>query len=158
MTRLVAVRIVGVTYTRADGGSLTVHYKAMPMELRDKLPPIAHGVGESSGPDLALLPPSAVVLPDGPASPGPIRIFAAQPVPNNPAAFILPYEIAGQRKTIFFSLVDDALGRGAFVITVNPPRPRRRHQSIKVARRARRAFQNRPGRGVVRLLRPQAPP
>ena len=119
------VRIVRATYTRADGGSLTVHYKAMPLELRDKRTPLAHGIGESSGPDLSLLPASAVVLPDGPASPGPIRIFAAQPVPNNPAAFILPYEIAGQRKTIFFSLVDDALGRGAFVITVNPPRPRR---------------------------------
>jgi hypothetical protein len=126
VTRLIALRIAGVTYTRADGGSLTIHYKAMPLELRDKLPPVAHGIGESSGPDLSLLPPSALLLPDGPATPGPIRIFAAYPVPNNPAAFILPYEIGGQRKTIFFSLVDDALGRGAFVITVNQPRPKPR--------------------------------
>jgi hypothetical protein len=125
VTRLVALRVVGVTYTRADGGSLTIHYKAMPLELRDRLPPVAHGVGESSGPDLSLLPPSALVLPDGPATPGPIKIFAAQPDSKNPAAFILPYEIGGQRKTIFFSLVDDALGRGAFVITINQPRPRR---------------------------------
>jgi hypothetical protein len=123
--RLVALRIVGFTYTRLDGGSIIVRYNALPLEMRDDGPPLASGMGEGSGPDLALLPPSAIVLPDGPAEMGPVRIFAAQPDPNDAAGFLLPYEIHGRQKLIHFRLVDDAQGRGPFVIIVNPPRQSR---------------------------------
>lgn len=125
LRRIVAVRIVGVAYTPADGGTVIVKYASMALEPREGLSPAAHGVGEGRGPDLAMLPPSAAVLPDGPAEPGPIRIFAAGPDAKDPSAFHLPYEFAGKRKSTPFRLVDDSMGRGAFVITVNPPRPRR---------------------------------
>ncbi len=125
LRRIVAVRIVGVSYTPADGGTVIVKFTSMALEPREGLPPAAHGVGESQGPDLALLPASALVLPDGPAEPGPIRIFAAEADPNDAATFVLPYEVNGQRKSTTFRLVDDANGRGPFVITVNPPRPQR---------------------------------
>lgn len=125
LRRIVALRIVGVSYTSIDGGTVIVKYTSMPLEPREGQPPAAHGVGEGRGPDLGLLPPSAAVEDDGPAEPGPIRIFAAEPDAKDPSAFHLPYEFAGKRKSTMFRLVDDSMGRGAFVITVNPPRPRR---------------------------------
>jgi hypothetical protein len=102
--RIVAMRIKSVTLT--PGGKLTVDFIDLKIEPRDGQAPAAHSVGEFQA-ELAF---------PGVAESGAIRLFAAQPDPKDASRFFLPVEVNGRRGEFRFRLVDDHLGRGAFVI------------------------------------------
>lgn len=120
LRRIVAMRITGVTYTPALGGRVHVTYNWLLIEPRGWTPPAARSLGRAWA-GLAVAPDESAggALPPGPQTPGPIRIFAAQPNPQDESALYLPYEVNGARQQLRFRLVD--AGRGEARLNFDEP-------------------------------------
>ena len=113
---LVALRLSGLTYYPADGGTLACTYRAMLLRPNGSAPPtflsLSSGWGGVHLPTAAELNTGAApAAPDRttPPTPGPVRVFFGTPDPLDPSAFTVRYEVNGQTKQWRFRLLEKGL-------------------------------------------------